>query len=180
MQPPPGANPRSFQLHHPFVAVTTDLWLPPVRPSSWQIFVYPELATATCVSLVHGAMHKLLQHLSYDTPFFVRYCQDHMVTIRLSSLLEVVSVDRVKPAFLTRDNPVDHSSMHSHCLHTSPPCSSSRHVHWASALSSVRTILQLLLVHWGTHVATSVTMKCKPLSTLSSTWRLISSMATGQ
>lgn len=125
-----------------------DLRPPPTRPSSRKTFVHPELATATHVFLRHDGTRKPLQP-PYDGPFLVRSRQDKTLTIRLPNRLEVVSVDRVKPAFLIPDVPVDHPSGLAPFPRAPPPRPSSRHVRWVPGPPSVRTIPHRPLVQRG-------------------------------
>ncbi|XP_064481982.1 uncharacterized protein LOC135394872 [Ornithodoros turicata] len=142
----PAPDPLNFAIR--LQAYCTDLRPPPTRPSSLQVFVHPQLATATHVFLRHDATRNPPQP-PYDGPFLVHSRQGKTLTIHLPNRLEVVSVDRVKPAFLLPDDPSDPPSPHSHCLSAPPPRSPARRVSWASGPPSVRTVPRRPLVQRG-------------------------------
>ncbi|XP_064462608.1 uncharacterized protein LOC135373314 [Ornithodoros turicata] len=105
-QPAPGPLLFAARLH----AYCADLRPPPTRSSSRPTFVHPELATSTHIFLRHDATRRPLQP-PYDGPSLVHFRQGKTVTTQLPNRREVVSIDRVKPAFLLQDAPAPASRM---------------------------------------------------------------------
>ncbi|XP_064470206.1 uncharacterized protein LOC135384956 [Ornithodoros turicata] len=121
--------------------------LPTRSSSSRSVFIHPALHSATHVFLRHDAVRKPLQP-PYDGAFPVHSRQAKTITIRLPHRLEVVSVDRVKPAFLPAVTPVPElSRASSPCPHA--PVHPPRSVHWAPGPPSVRLIPLRLTVQGG-------------------------------
>jgi hypothetical protein len=66
------------------------------------VFIQKALATCSHVFLRHDAVRRSLQH-PYDGPYRVISRNEKTFTIQIKNSAKVVSVDRVKPAFLLKD-----------------------------------------------------------------------------
>jgi hypothetical protein len=66
------------------------------------VFIHKALATCSHVFLRHDAVRRSLQH-PYDGPYRVISRNEKTFTIQIKNSAKVVSVDRVKPAFLLKD-----------------------------------------------------------------------------
>ncbi|XP_064482105.1 uncharacterized protein LOC135394942 [Ornithodoros turicata] len=117
-------------------ACCADLRPLPTCSSSSPTLIHPELATSTYIFLRHDATHRPLQR-PYDGPYLVHGRQGKTVIIQLLNRREVVSIDRVKTAFLLPDAPAPASRMPLPTPALPPAAPVPRTVRWASSLPSV-------------------------------------------
>lgn len=76
---------------------------PPVRKSlNNDTYVSNDLLTCTHVFVRHDAVRKPLQQ-PYDGPYKVLQRNDRHFTLQLKNRKEVISLDRIKPAFIDTD-----------------------------------------------------------------------------
>ena len=73
------------------------------RPHNQRVFVHKDLKTSSHVFLRHDAVCKPLQP-PYDGPYKVLKRTDKHFTIAVKGKNEVVSIDRLKPAYLCCTN----------------------------------------------------------------------------
>ena len=73
--------------------------IPPRSTANRKTYVNNDLLTCTHVFVWHDAIHKPLQQ-QYDGSFTVIKCTDKNFTIARNNQEEVVSVDRLKPAYI--------------------------------------------------------------------------------
>ena len=132
------------------------------RQQQRKTHIHPDLLTCTFVFVRHDAVKKSLQP-PYDGPFRVLKRQDKHYTLDISGKEKVISLDRLKPAYI-EEAPVTDSSPHQlqdiagpnvtatdknspspATPSTTPPPTppyktrSGRHVHWPKRLAEYRT-----------------------------------------
>ncbi|XP_064481175.1 uncharacterized protein LOC135394381 [Ornithodoros turicata] len=110
----------------------------PRHSSSRPISVHPDLSTATHVFLRHDAIRRPLQP-PYDGPFLVHSRQDKALTLIFPVRLEVVSIDRVKPAFLDTSPAPTPRLLFPRPLPPQAALTAPRCVHWAPDSSQIHT-----------------------------------------
>ncbi|XP_064462609.1 uncharacterized protein LOC135373315 [Ornithodoros turicata] len=103
-------------------------------PNSPAIFVHPDLKTCMHVFLRHDAPRKPLSPL-YDGPYRVRSRTDKTITLDIQARPQVVSLDRVKPAYLEVDTPAAPATEPSVSGPHPPRVKPRRTVTWATPLS---------------------------------------------
>ncbi|CAH8492890.1 unnamed protein product [Schistosoma mattheei] len=81
----------------------SDLKITPPRPQQRRVFIPQELHSSTHVFIRRDKVQPPLQP-SYDGPFKVIERTNKTVTIEKAGKTDVISIDRVKPAFIDSDN----------------------------------------------------------------------------
>ena len=125
--------------------VMRDLQAPPVRKQTpANTHVSPTLKSCTHVFVRHDAVRKPLQR-PYDGPYKVQKHTEKHYTIDMNGKSEVISIDRLKPAFLDippaeQCAPPPSAKQHSASPLPSAPVTVTRYgrkVHWPRRLSSI-------------------------------------------
>jgi len=118
--------------------------------SKRSIFVPEELQTVTHVFLRVDSTRKPLQP-RYDGPFPVLDRNNKNFNLQLHNRTSWIAIDRLKPAFLLRADPVaDHSYASAHVESTSPPLevSTTEHPHNTTSIESQIQTLRRKAATW--------------------------------
>ena len=127
--------------------VMRDLQSPPVRKQiPTNTHVNPTLKSCTHVFVRHDAVRKPLQK-PYDRPYKVQKRTKKHYTIDMNGQSEVISIDRLKPAFLDFP-PTDQSTL--------PPLSAKRHPASPPPSAPVTVTRYGRRVHWLKHLSATI------------------------
>lgn len=132
-------DPRNFAAR--LSAYCTTLRPPPTRHAGTRrTFVHPDLSSATHVFVRHDGYRRPLQN-PYDGPFLVESRRPKSFTLSVNGRSEIVSVDRLKPAYL---DPPDSAVLTAPSAALPSPVAVQRkvprHVHWDSHLPTIRRL----------------------------------------
>ena len=118
----PVVDPSNFVL--PLKDTFRDIKATPPRQQQRKVFVHEDIITSTHVFLCHDAVRKPLQP-PYDGLYKVLKCNDKHFTFEAKGRKEVVSIDRLKPAYLDfYELSGNHPAVVTPSNQTSPPPSS--------------------------------------------------------